>query len=144
VGAAYIAGRLDALEKWVRTITRLDIVRLMDLTAGRGGFISGARVFDQLRNGAPDPRIEDLEKTFAAVATDIETGREVWLREGSLQEAVRASVSVPGLFAPYRYGDRWLVDGGLVNPVPVSVCRALGADVVIAVADLGGRGDERA
>jgi len=137
VGAAYVTGRLEALETWVRTIRRLDIVRLMDLTAGRGGFIAGARVFEQLRDGEPDRSIERLDKTFAAVATDLETGREIWLRDGSLLEAIRASVSVPGLFTPHRYRGRWLVDGGLVNPVPVSLCRALGAEVVIAV-DLSG------
>lgn len=133
VGAAYVTGELDRLEAWVRSITRLDILRLMDLRAGRGGFIAGARVFEQLRGAEPDKRIEDLDKAYAAVATDFETGREVWLRDGSLLDAVRASISLPGIFVPARIGERWLVDGGLVNPVPVSVCRALGADVVIAV-----------
>jgi NTE family protein len=133
VGAAYVTGELDRLETWVRSITRLDILRLIDLRAGRGGFIAGARVFDQLRSAENDKRIEDLAKPYAAVATDFETGREVWLREGSLLDAVRASISLPGIFVPARVGDRWLVDGGLTNPVPVSVCRALGADVVLAV-----------
>jgi NTE family protein len=137
VGAAYVTGELERLERWVRSINRLDILRLMDLRPGRGGFVAGARVFEQLRSAESDKNIEDLEIPYAAVATDFETGREVWLREGSLLDAVRASISLPGVFVPARLGDRWLVDGGLVNPVPVSVCRALGADVVIAV-NLGG------
>ncbi|MEW6270921.1 MAG: patatin-like phospholipase RssA [Thermodesulfobacteriota bacterium] len=137
VGAAYVTGELPRLERWVRSITRLDILRLLDLRAGRGGFVAGTRVFEQLRSAESDKNIEDLDVRYAAVATDFETGREVWLREGSLLDAVRASISLPGLFVPARVEGRWLVDGGLVNPVPVSVCRALGADVVIAV-NLGG------
>ncbi len=133
VGAAHVTGELERLETWVRSITRLDILRLIDLRAGRGGFIAGVRIFEELRTAESDRRIEDLPKPYAAVATDFETGREVWLREGSLLDAVRASISLPGIFVPARVGDRWLLDGGLTNPVPVSVCRALGADVVIAV-----------
>lgn len=137
VGAAYVTGQLARLERWARSITRLDILRLLDFYPGRGGFIAGARLFERLRSADSDKAIEDLEIAYAAVATDFETGREVWLREGSLLEAVRASISLPGIFVPARVDGRWLVDGGLVNPVPVSVCRALGADVVIAV-NLGG------
>lgn len=80
-----------------------------------------------------DAKIEDCDKPFAAIATDLETGREVWLRNGPIDQAVRASISLPGIFSPTRLDERWLVDGGLVNPVPVSACRALGADIVIAV-----------
>jgi NTE family protein len=133
VGAAYVVGQLDALEAWVRSIKRLDILRLIDPSLARGGFLGGAKVFDQLRSPESDTSIERLPKPFAAVATELDSGREVWLREGSLLDAVRASISVPGLFAPVKLGDAWLVDGGLVNPVPVSLCRALGADLVIAV-----------
>jgi NTE family protein len=133
VGAAYVTGQLDALEAWVRSIKRLDILRLIDPSLARGGFLGGVKVFDQLRNPESDTSIERLPKPFAAVATELDSGREVWLREGSLLDAVRASISVPGLFAPVKLGDAWLVDGGLVNPVPVSLCRALGADLVIAV-----------
>ena len=133
VGAAYVAGQLDALETWVRSITPFDIVGLMDVTLARGGVIGGAKLLKGLRNVHMDVRIGDLAKPFAAVATDFATGRELWLQNGSLLEAVRASISLPGIFPPLKVGGRWLLDGGLVNPVPVSVCRALGADVVIAV-----------
>ena len=93
------------------------------------------RLLGFLRTLLGDVRIERLPKTFAAVATDIRSGREIWLERGSLLDAVRASAALPGLFTPVRYGKKWLVDGGLVNPVPVSMCRALGAEIVIA-ADL--------
>ncbi len=133
VGAAYVVGQLEALETWVRAITPFDIVGLMDVTLARGGVIAGAKLLKGLRNVHMDVRIEDLGKPFAAVATDFATGRELWLQKGPLLEAVRASISLPGIFPPLKVGGQWLLDGGLVNPVPVSVCRALGADVVIAV-----------
>jgi NTE family protein len=133
VGAAYVAGQLDALESWARSITILDIVGLMDVTLARGGLIAGERLFKGLQRFHRDVRIEHLHKPFAAVATEFGSGREVWLQRGSLLDAVRASTSLPGIFPPAKLGAQWLVDGGLVNPVPVSACRALGADVVIAV-----------
>ena len=133
VGGAYVSGRLEALDDWARSITLFDIVGLMDVTLARGGVIAGARLFKGLRSLQKDQLIEDLPKPFAAVATDFTTGRELWLQKGSLLDAVRASASLPGIFPPVKLGGEWLVDGGLVNPVPVSVCRALGAEVVIAV-----------
>jgi NTE family protein len=133
VGGAYVAGRLDALETWVRSISRLDMVRLMDVTLARGGVIGGTKLFKGLRNLKLNVRIEELPKPFAAVATDFATGSEIWLQKGSLLDAVRASISLPGIFPPSKLGKQWLLDGGLVNPVPVSVCRALGAEMVIAV-----------
>jgi len=133
VGAAYVTGQLDALERWARSIRWFDIVRLMDVTLARGGFIEGARLFEALRSRHSEVHIEALPKPFAAVATDFASGREVWLQHGPLIDAVRASASLPGLFPPVPSADGWLVDGGLVNPVPVSVCRALGAEVVVAI-----------
>ena len=132
VGAAFAAGELDALERWVRQLDWRSIVGSFDL-ALRGGLIKARRIFELLAEGRPDRTIESLPRTFAAVATDLATGQEIWLREGSVLESLRASVALPGLVAPVRLGDRWLVDGGLVNPVPVSLSRALGADFVIAV-----------
>ncbi len=132
VGAAYAAGRLDALEGWVRGLQRRDVVALMDL-AFSGGVMNGHRLFELFAEEVPDLDIADLERPYAAVATDLETGREVWLTRGSLHAAVRASIALPGLISPVRHQGRWLVDGGLVNPVPVSVCHALGAEEVIAV-----------
>jgi len=132
VGAAYAAGRLDSFEHWVRGLDRTQVIRNFDM-AFRGGLIKAARFFQLMASELPDVEIQDLPRRFAAVATDLESGREVWLREGSLHDALRASIAMPGLITPVARGERWLVDGGLTNPVPVSVCRAMGADSVIAV-----------
>ncbi len=136
VGAAYAAGKLDAYEAWVRELDWRAVVGYFDVSL-RGGLIKARRVFEFLASQLPDERIEHLGLDFAAVATDLATGQEVWLRQGPVLEALRASVALPGLITPVRLEGRWLLDGGLVNPVPVSLCRALGADTVIAV-DLNG------
>lgn len=133
VGGVYVAGQLAEFERWVSKLTRRDVLALVDFTVGGGGPIRGQRLMDFARQYIEDERIEDLPKPYAAVATDLRTGSEVWLREGSFLTAIRASISVPGLFTPVSLDGRWLADGGLVNPVPVTLCRALGADVVIAV-----------
>lgn len=130
VGAAYASDRLDQLEDWVTRIDWWEIIRYMDL---RLGGVEGERLMQAFGERVEDALIERLPKPFGAVATDLHTGREVWFQEGSLLEAVRASIALPGLFSAVRYQGRWLVDGGLVNPLPVSLCRALGADRVIAV-----------
>jgi NTE family protein len=132
VGSAYASGRLEVLEQWVRELTRRDVWRLVDGTL-RGGVMRGDRVMEALAERIGDLDIGELPVTFGAVATDLDTSQEVWIREGSLLNAVRASSGMPGLFAPMWYQDRWLVDGGVVNPVPVSLCLAMGADYVIAV-----------
>jgi NTE family protein len=132
VGAAYAASELDKLESWVTGLAWLTVVRLMDLT-WKGGLISGNRLFKLFRTMFEKRDIAELPVTYGAVATELATGREVWLRHGDLLDAVRASCAMPGLFAPVLREDVLLVDGGLVNPVPVSMCRALGADIVIAV-----------
>ncbi len=142
VGALYVHGHLDAMESWVLKLTRRDVFSYMDLGISGGGFMEGRRLMELYRRAFGDTRIEDLPKPFAAVATNLRTGQEVWLQKGSVIEAVRASISLPGLFRPVMVGRNLLVDGGLVNPVPVTVCRALGAQVVIAVnlnGDLVGR-----
>lgn len=133
VGAACAAGRLDALERWVCTLTQRDVWRLVDTTFRGGGVMSGNRLMRTIAEQIGDAPIESLPTAFGAVATDLYTGEEIWLREGSFMAAVRASSGLPGLLAPTWYQQRWLIDGGVVNPVPVSLCRALGADVVIAV-----------
>jgi NTE family protein len=133
IGAAYLCDRLDALEQWVVKLTWWDIVRFMDIQLRKGGFIEGRKLMDYIEQHVHDRRIEELRKPFAAIATDLATGQEIWLQKGSLSDAIRASIALPGLFTPVELDHRWVVDGGLVNPVPVSVCRALGADVVIAV-----------
>jgi NTE family protein len=133
VGAACAAGRLADLDAWVRTLTQRDVWRLVDTTFRGGGVMTGNRLMDAIAAHVGDAPIESLPVAFGAVATDLYTGEEVWLREGPYMAAVRASSGVPGLFSPTWHAGRWLIDGGVVNPVPVSLCRALGADVVIAV-----------
>lgn len=132
VGAAYAAGKLDSLAHWVNDLSWQVVVGLLDLKMG-GGLIEGGKLVGFLRKQLDDQPIEQLPKAYACVATDLTNGREIWLREGSVVDAVRASIAMPGLFTPAWRDGRRLVDGGLVNPVPVSLCRALGADFVIAV-----------
>lgn len=132
VGAAYCGGSLDALEEWVRKLSFWDMVRLMDLRLV-GGLIEGDNLMAAFADRLSDIAVEDLAMPFAAVATDLGSGREIWLQTGSLHTAVRASLALPGLFSPTCVDKRWLVDGGLTNPVPVSLCRAMGADIIIAV-----------
>lgn len=142
VGAAYVAGRLTNLRQWAEAATWREIIGLMDVRFSGGGLIDGKEVVKFLRRleiGAP---IESYATVYAAIATDLATGREIWLQSGPIHEAVRASIALPAIFSPTKINDKWLVDGGLSNPVPVSVCRALGANVIIAVnlnGDLLGR-----
>jgi NTE family protein len=141
VGGCYATDQLDTLESWARSLTRRRIFSYLDVRIGGSGIIGGTRLAHRLQQSIGDIGIEDLPIRFAAVATEIGTGHEVWLTRGSL--ALRASYALPGIFAPVQLGGRWLVDGALVNPVPVSAARALGARVVIAVnmdADRFGRG----
>ena len=144
VGAAYVYGEIDKLESWVAALRWKDVLGLLDVSFS-GGLIKGDKLIEFIRRHFVDHDFAALGKPFACVATDLESGREIWLREGSVVEAVRASIAIPGLFTPRLRDGRLLVDGGLVNPVPVSLCRALGADLVIAV-DLGserpGRGHQ--
>ncbi len=133
VGAACAAGRLADLEEWVCKLTQRDVWRLVDTTFRSGGVMTGNRLMEAIAAHIGDAPIETLSMRFGAVATDLYTGEEIWLREGPFMTAVRASSGLPGLFSPTWHEGRWLIDGGVVNPVPVSLCRALGADVVIAV-----------
>jgi len=133
VGAAYTNGHLAKMEKWVSAFRYWDVIRLMDLSWQRGGLLRGDRVFSHIRQLIPHDQIEGGLKPFGVVATNLSTGRELWLTEGDLHQAVRASCSMPGLLPPVGYNGYWLVDGAVVNPVPISLTRALGADIVIAV-----------
>ena len=132
IGALYADDRLDVLETWCGGLTWKKVVAFFDISFG-GGLLKGERVSAFLREHLGDKRIEDLKRPFAAVATDLRAGQEVWLREGPVIDAVRASIALPGLFMPWSDNGRILVDGALVNPVPVSLCRAMGASFVIAV-----------
>jgi NTE family protein len=135
VGASYVAGNLARLEDWVCSLTRMEMARFFEIGSGFNGFVNTRRLHAFLNEhiAKDDAMIEHFEKDYAAVSTDLRTGREIWFTGGSIIEAVWASISLPGLFPAIRDDNKWLVDGGLVNPVPVSVCRALGAEIVIAV-----------
>jgi NTE family protein len=133
VGGAYAAGKLDIAEKFIRGLAWSDVLGFMEVPVPRSGLINSEKIAEYLRERLGDPNIEDLPIPFAAVATDLTSGQEVWIRQGSLIEAIRASLCMPGMFTPCFRDGRLLVDGGLINPVPVSLCRSLGADTVIAV-----------
>ncbi|MEO8668671.1 MAG: patatin-like phospholipase family protein [Bauldia sp.] len=143
VGGCYVAGGLDELERFATGLTRRRVFGLMDLSFAGSGLIGGNRLARLLEDGLQGKRIESFDKSFVSVATELATGHEIWLSRGPIVEAMRASYALPGIFKPVRVSGRWLVDGALVNPIPVSVCRALGANFVIAVnlsADGFGRG----
>jgi len=133
VGAAYANNQQERLEQWILSLSWKDIANFMDPSVLGGGFIQGDKLLKFARAHTDNPTIESLPIAFSAVATELDTGREVWLRTGPLIEAVRASISLPGLFAPVKRDGQWLIDGGVVDPVPVSLCRAMGAEIVIAV-----------
>jgi NTE family protein len=132
VGGAYAAGQLDALEDWARSLQPRNIFGYLDIRLNGSGLIGGDKLATQLETAMGQTRIEDLPLKFATVATEVRTGHEIWLTHGRMVDAMRASYALPGIFAPVLVGDRWLVDGALVNPVPVSAARALGAEIVIA------------
>ena len=132
VGGAYAAGHLDTLEEWARGLQVRNILGYLDIRLNGSGLIGGEKLAAQLLASIGETLIEDLPLKFATVATEIRTGHEIWLTHGRLVDAMRASYALPGIFQPVLVGDRWLVDGALVNPVPVSAARALGAEIVIA------------
>jgi NTE family protein len=132
-GACYVTGKLKALEDFASGLTRRGVFGFLDFNFGGSGLITGQRLSSRLENHLRDFEIESLERKFVAVATELGTGHEVWLNKGSLVNALKASFALPGIFRPIQINGRWLIDGALVNPIPVSVCRALGARIVIAV-----------
>ena len=143
VGGVYAAGFLDPFEAWARALSRRRVFGYLDFSLAGSGLIGGDRLFNQLDESLADRRIEDLPVRMAAVATELRTSHEIWLTRGRLADAMRASSALPGIFPPSRIGGRWLMDGALVNPLPISAARALGARLVIAVnvnADNFGRG----
>ncbi|PLX76626.1 MAG: patatin [Azoarcus sp.] len=135
VGAAAAAGELGKLRRWADSLKWKDVIGLLDVSL-RSGLIKGEKLIQYFERNFTDRDFTDLPVRFACVATELFSGREIWLHSGSVSEAVRASIALPGLMTPVARDGRLLVDGGLVNPVPVSLCRAMGADIVIAV-DLG-------
>ncbi|MGE4609942.1 MAG: patatin-like phospholipase family protein [Paracoccaceae bacterium] len=133
VGAAYVGGQLDALEKWARSITLRKMAGLIDVNLLSGGLVEAKHVVRFFQSLEMPERIEELDIAFATVATDMRSGREIWIQDGSIIDAMRASIALPGIVSPVLRAEHWLLDGGLTNPLPVSVCRAMGADIVIGV-----------
>jgi NTE family protein len=143
VAGLYAAGALDAFEAWSRGLTRRSVLSYLDLRFGGSGLISGTRLARKLEEALGDTSFADVSMRLAAIATEIGTGHEIWLTRGLLREAMAASYALPGIFPPKLIGGRWLMDGAMVNPLPISAARALGARLVIAVnlnADNFGRG----
>ena len=140
IGGIYAAGKLDVYKRWVVELSRNDVVRLLDFSFGRAGLFKGERIISQLKELIGDRNIEDLTIDFTAVAADIDAGKEVWLRRGPLFDAIRASIAFPTVFTPYEYHGRRLVDGGLINPLPIAPTLIAEAEVTIAVS-LAGKGD---
>ena len=132
-GGCYVGGKLDQLEAFARGLTRRKVFSFLDFNMSGTGLISGDKLNDLLRLHFGQQQIEEMDRKYVAVATEIGTGHEVWLSHGPIVEAMRASYALPGIFRPVKLGGRWLFDGAIVNPIPVSVCRAMGADIVIAV-----------
>ncbi len=133
VGGCYCAGKLDEIEAFARSLTRTRMFRLMDFSFTGSGLLAGDRLLRLLDEALAEYTIESLERDFICVATELGTGHEAWLSSGAMAPAIRASFAVPGVFTPVELGGRWLIDGAVVNPVPVSVCRAKGARLVLAV-----------
>ena len=133
VGGCFAAGRLDQLEAFTRSLTRRRVFGLLDVSFSGAGLIGGAKLRDRLQQALGGLDIESLPIRFASVATEVGTGHEIWLKNGPLIDAICASYALPGIFEPVRWGGRWLMDGALVNPVPVNVARAMGAEKVIAI-----------
>ena len=143
VGGCYARNQLDSFEQWSQGLTRRGILSYLDISLSGGGLIGGSRLAKRLEETLGDTLIEQLPVRFAAIATEVGTGHEIWLTRGRLVDSLRAAYALPGIFPPVWLGGRWLVDGALVNPVPVSTARVLGARMVIAVnlnSDILGRG----
>jgi NTE family protein len=133
VGGCFAAGHLDEIEGFARELTRRRVWGFLDFNLAGTGLITGSRLTERLIATVGNRRIEDLDIGFTSVATEIGTGHEIWLSRGRLANAIRASYALPGIFKPVKIKGRWLFDGALVNPVPISVCRAMGARYVIAI-----------
>ena len=142
VGGIYAAGQLDVYARWVSALERLHVLRLLDPTLGRSGLFKGERIISVLRELIGDHDISELPVRFTAVATDLDSGQEVWLREGDLFNAIRASIATPLVFTPFRHGGRTLLDGAVVNPVPVAPTLTDETELTVAV-DLSGPAENR-
>lgn len=142
IGGIYAAGELDVYSEWVSGLERRDVLSLLDLSFGLQGLFKGERIIGRLREMVGDRNIEELEIGFTAVATDLYEQREVWINRGPLFDAIRASMAIPTVFTPWPYRDRVLVDGGLLNPLPIAPALNHQTDLIIAV-DASARGEKQ-
>jgi NTE family protein len=142
IGGIYAAGKLDDFESWVRAITKIDMVTLLDLSWKKSGLVKGDKIINTLTELVGDVVIEDLPIKYTAVAADIFNEKEVWINSGRLFDAIRASISLPLFFTPFRYKDIELIDGGVLNPVPIAPTFSDETDLTIAV-NLGGKVDNK-
>ena len=133
IGGIFAAGKLDEYEQWVRAITKVHIVTLLDLSWGKSGLVKGDKIINTLIDLVGDRMIEDLPIQFTAVATDVKHQKEIWIKSGRLFDAIRASMSIPLLFTPFKHGDIDLIDGGILNPVPVAPTIGDSTDMILAV-----------
>ncbi len=133
VGGVYACGKLDEYEVWMCSLSKMDVFNLVDFTLSTSGIIKADKVFKEIRKFIPDQQIEDLPIKFAAVATDLKHGNEIVINEGSLFDAIRASVSIPLIIMPVLKSDTLFVDGGVVNPVPVNRVFRQEGDILVAV-----------
>lgn len=133
VGGCYLSGHLETLESWARSLNKRRMLSYLDLFTGAPGLMGGKRLQKEMEKSLGGKRIEDLGRKFVAVCAELATGHEIWLQNGDLITAIRASYALPGAFPPVKIDDRWLIDGALVDPVPISVCRAMGARLVLGV-----------
>lgn len=142
VGGCYLANKLDEFEEWALSLNRLKIFSYLDFRVRSAGLVGGKKLKETLGQHFEDMTFEDLPNKFISIATDLATGHEIWMRKGNLMDAMTASFALPGVFPPVEYDGRFLVDGALVNPCPISPCQALGARMTIAIdlnADLIGK-----
>ncbi|MFW0795621.1 patatin-like phospholipase family protein [Gordonia sp. CPCC 205515] len=133
VGGLHCAGKLDEYVEWITGLTQFDVVRLVDVSLSKPGVIGAERILTRVREILGDTVIEDLPVPFTAVATDLNVGRAVWFQRGSLVDAIRASIAIPGVISPHEYGGRLLGDGGILDPLPVAPTSAVSSDVTIGV-----------
>ncbi len=133
IGGIHAAGHLDTYEEWVCSLAQSDVLALVDWTFSGGGLIRGRKIIDRLIELTGRYEIEDLDMDFTAVAVDLDRGREVWLDRGPLYDAIRASIAIPGVFTPHRYRGRTLIDGGILNPVPIAPTLRAINDLVVVV-----------
>ncbi|HCY64484.1 MAG TPA: serine protease [Oxalobacteraceae bacterium] len=142
IGGVYASGKLELYAEWVRALQKIDVVRLLDPALSRAGLIKGERIMELMRKMVGDVNIEDLPVSFVAVAMDYHSGKEIWLRKGNLFDAIRGSIAIPMVFTPFKTGGRYLIDGGIINPVPIAPTLNDHTDLTVVVG-LSGREENR-